>query len=384
MGGCLLSIQRIVWASIVALCISGLLLCANGSTANAQSNRTTEALRDPSGTLEDTREVRLNEIQLIGTHNSYHIRPDEVALKVIASTVAREADAIDYSHRPMIEQLDALNVRHFELDLYLDPQGSMYHSPAMWKLARSLSTDVPNWPHESAMKQPGIKVLHSPDFDYRSTVATFREALELLRDWSSQHPQHVPIFLLLELKSDSFSPLTRPLPWQADDIEQLEKEILAIIPREKILAPDDLRGTVATLRDAVRSKGWPMLDSQRGKFVFLLDNEGIERDLLLRKSDILAGRLLFASVSADHPAAAWMKRNDPVSQFEEIRKLVKQGFLVRTRADADTTQARKNDSTRSRRAIESGAQLISTDFPEPDPRFSEYHVKLSFPYEGPR
>lgn len=384
MSACLGAIRTIILPSLVALCISGWLLCTDVSTAHAQSNRTTEESRDSSGFLDANREMRLNEIQLIGTHNSYHIKPDEVARKFIASTAAREADAIEYNHRPLLEQLDALNLRHFELDLYLDPEGSLYHSPAMWKLARNLSSDVPDWPHESAMKQPGVKVLHSPDFDYRSTVATFREALELFRDWSSQHPQHVPIFLLLELKSDSFSPLTRPLPWQDVDIEQLEKEILATIPREKILAPDDLRGKEPTLRDAVRDKGWPTLQSQRGKFVFLLDNEGIERELLLRKSDILAGRLLFASVSAEHPAAAWMKRNDPVSQFEEIRKLVKQGFMVRTRADADTTQARKHDTTRSRKAIESGAQLISTDFPEPDPRFSEYHVQLSFPYESSR
>jgi hypothetical protein len=78
-----------------------------------------------------------------------------------------------------------------------------------------------------------------------------------------------------------------------------------------------------------------------------------------------------------------MKRNDPVSQFEEIQKLVKQGFLVRTRADADTIQARSNDQTRSQKAIESGAQLISTDFPESDSRFSEYQVKLPFPFESP-
>jgi len=97
----------------------------------------------------------------------------------------------------------------------------------------------------------------------------------------------------------------------------------------------------------------------------------------------LAGRLLFASVTADHPAAAWMKRNDPVFQFEEIRTLVRQGFLVRTRADADTTQARRNDRTRMQKAIESGAQLISTDFPEPDAKFSEYCVKMPFPYEAP-
>ena len=366
---CAACFRTALFVMAIVVCQLAMPLLGIAQEANGQSN--------------DDRNLRLNEIQLVGTHNSYHIRPDAVARKVIASTVAREADAIEYSHRPLIEQLDALSMRHFELDLYLDPDGTLYHSPSMWKLAKQFPNEVPAWPHETVMKHPGVKILHSPDFDYRSTVATFREALEIFRDWSNQHPRHVPIFLLLELKSDSFSPWTKPLPWKEADIEQLEKEILAVIPRDKLLAPDDLRGDAATLRDAVRNTGWPTLDSQRGKFVFLLDNEGAERNLLLSKSETLAGRLLFASVSADHPAAAWMKRNDPVSQFEEIQKLVKQGFLVRTRADADTIQARSNDQARSQKAIESGAQLISTDFPESDSRFSEYQVKLPFPFESP-
>ncbi len=122
MSACLGAIRTIILPSLVAHCISGWLLCTDVSTVYAQSNHTTEKSRDSSGTLEATREMRLNEIQLIGTHNSYHIKPDEVARKFIASTAAREADAIEYNHRPLLEQLDALNLRHFELDLYLDPR----------------------------------------------------------------------------------------------------------------------------------------------------------------------------------------------------------------------------------------------------------------------
>ncbi len=377
-----MAIRTLLWIHVVVFSLVAMPKWGTGQDANKLPDATSSVSTETTATLSDGRGLKLNEVQLIGTHNSYHIRPDAVAKRVIASTAAREADAIEYSHRPLLEQLDALSMRHFELDLYLDPDGTLYHAPSMWKLAKQFSSDVPDWPHESAMKQPGMKVLHSPDFDYRSTVATLREALELFRDWSKQHPRHVPIFLLLELKSDSFSPWTKPLRWTETDLEQLENTILSIIPREKILAPDDLRGTAETLRDSVRGKGWPTLESQRGKFVFLLDNEGAERDLLLKKSEILAGGLLFASVSADHPAAAWMKRNDPVSQFEEIQKLVKQGFMVRTRADADTVQARRNDPSRSQKAIESGAQLISTDFPEPDAKFSDYRVHLAFPYES--
>jgi hypothetical protein len=71
-----------------------------------------------------------------------------------------------------------------------------------------------------------------------------------------------------------------------------------------------------------------------------------------------------------------MNMNDPVSQFEQIQKLVKAGFIVRTRADADTAEARKNDTNRREKAFASGAQFISTDYPQPDLRLSNYDARL--------
>lgn len=42
--------------------------------------------------------------------------------------------------------------------------------------------------------------------------------------------------------------------------------------------------------------------------------------------------------------------------------------------DSGTAESRLNDPTRRDLAIKSGAQLISTDYPEPDKRFSDYQV----------
>ena len=70
-----------------------------------------------------------------------------------------------------------------------------------------------------------------------------------------------------------------------------------------------------------------------------------------------------------------MKLNNPFSDFERIQEYVRRGFLVRTRAVGDTKQARKNDTAQRDRAMESGAQFISTDYPVPDERWSEYSVR---------
>jgi len=322
---------------------------------------------------------RIDQLQLLGTHNSYRLAPDPVALGLIRSIVPGEAKKLAYSHLPLSEQLDRLQIRHFELDLYRDPQGALFQSPIGYRMAAEQGVAVPDFDPAGKMPQPGIKVLHAPDFDYRTTVYTLVDALREIKAWSDHHRQHVPIFVLLELKSKSYFPSTRPLPWDRSGFEELESEILSVFPADRILKPDDVRGSSATLREAVENKGWPPVDPHRGKVVFLMDNEGSMVNLYLAPNPGLQGRLLFVSVPRDHIAAAFMKRNDPQHSFDEIRSLVSAGFLVRTRADADTQEARTNDNTRRNLALASGAQLISTDYPQPDLKLSEYFVPLPMP-----
>ena len=108
--------------------------------------------------------------------------------------------------------------------------------------------------------------------------------------------------------------------------------------------------------------------------MFGMDNGGAVRDLYLKGHPTLEQRLIFVSVPPDNPAAAWMKENDPVQGFDRIQELVRAGFLVRTRADADTIEARANDGRRRDKALASGAQFVSTDYARPNLRFSTYSV----------
>ena len=321
-------------------------------------------------------ELRLNQVQLIGTHNSYHVAPDTVTAGLLRAIVPKEADANDYSHPPLGEQLQKIGVRQLELDLFLDPDGKLYHDPAMLQAVREQRTKVPPHDPDRLLKKPGIKILHSPDFDFRTTVYTLAAALQQIKAWSDEQPHHTPLFLLLELKSESFSPLTKPPAWDAAGLAELEKEIQANFPRKWILTPDDVRGDHATLREAILAAGWPTIKRARGKEILLLDNEDAVRNEYLKASPTLKDRLLFVSVGRDHSAAAWMKRNDAAGSFREIQELVQAGFLVRTRADSGMQEARTNDVATRDKAFASGAQLISTDFPKADPRFPDYAVQF--------
>ena len=73
--------------------------------------------------------------------------------------------------------------------------------------------------------------------------------------------------------------------------------------------------------------------------------------------------MLFVSAEPPEDAAAFVKLNDPVGAFDRIQEYVSQNLMIRTRADADTLQARNGDTTQRDAAINSGAHFISTDYP---------------------
>ena len=317
-------------------------------------------------------EVRLNQIQVIGSHNSYHIAPAEpvMALLDVVSPGARES--LDYTHRPLAEQFSELGIRQIELDIFADPKGGLYASPWGEQLG---GEDPPVRDPNGLLRRPGMKVLHVQDIDFRTTVLTFVEALRQVRAWSQAHQGHCPILILVEVKQDrSREELTKPHPFGAQELATIDAEILSVFKPGEILKPDDVRGQRETLRDAIADQGWPLLDKVRGKVMFALDNTGPERELYLKDHPALEGRMMFASVDQDHPAAAFMKLNDVLAEFEHIQQMVSAGFLVRTRADVGTKEARSNDPNRRDKALASGAQFISTDYPEPDERLSDYRV----------
>src|SRR5690349_2033420 len=127
-------------------------------------------LEHPSGQPGCTRAavdaLPMNAIQVIGTHNSYKtaIAPNEMA--ALAKLNPRAAQTLDYSHKPLAQQLDD-GARQLEIDFVYDPDGGRYATP----LGRKLTPDTT--PYDlSAMAKPGMKVIHVPDLDYRVVCPT--------------------------------------------------------------------------------------------------------------------------------------------------------------------------------------------------------------------
>jgi hypothetical protein len=154
-----------------------------------------------------------------------------------------------------------------------------------------------------------------------------------------------------------------------------------VLSPEQLITPDDARADYATLEAAVLAHAWPTLRDSRGKFLFVLDEQGEKLEIYVQGHPSLRGRAMFVNAHEGRPEAAFRIVNDAIQDFRYIQHLVRSGYLVRTRADAETREARNGDYTRMEAAFASGAQFVSTDYYYPSPFGTGYKVRL--PGGGP-
>jgi len=321
--------------------------------------------------------VKLNQIQVIGTHNSYHagLAPSEA--KLLEQKNLKLYQALEYRHRPLDEQLGS-GVRQIELDIYADSEGGRYaHPMGVDAVAAAGLPKDPDFDPEGLMSKPGFKVMHVQELDYRSTCQQLIACLKIVRAWSHAHPDHVPIFILLETKQADLPPqyhARSPEKFTSSTFDALDAEIRSVFKPGEMITPDQVRGKHATLEEAVLRKEWPTLAAARGKVVFLMDQRPVG-PVYLEGHASLRGRLIFTNAEPGQPDCAFTEENDGAQDV--IAALVRKGYLVRTRTDADTQQARSNDTTRREVALASGAQLLSTDYPQSEPsQWTSYSVGL--------
>ena len=311
----------------------------------------------------------INQIQVIGSHNSYKQAIDPSLFKAFQLMDSVSASKIDYEHISFNEQLD-MGLRNLEIDVYADEKGGKYAHP------KGLDWVKNQAPYDLSgeMKEPGFKIFHIQDLDFRSSALTLKNGLQQLKKWSQAHPDHTPIFITLEPKDDTiknagFSP---PEKFTAQTFDELDQIIINNLGAEHLITPDQVRGKFKSLEEAVLHGNWSTLKSAKGKFIIVLDAKGEKRESYIKDHPSLKGRILFANADPGTPEAAFMIINEAKSP--EILPLVKKGYIIRTRADSDTQQARKNDRSYFDAACKSGAQIISTDYYKKSTHFKSDYV----------
>lgn len=305
-------------APFLALCLA----CSGETPADTASADTAAGPGPSPYSLDDT--LTLSHVQALGTHNSTHIEPDEVYHPSHA-----------YTHAPLAEQLGDQGVRAFELDVHL-------HAELGWQ------------------------VFHLPGIDDETVCLQLADCLAEIKGWSDANPWHLPLMIWVEPKDGDLDDAFPELLRFADRHDELEEAILEVLPRERVLTPDDLRGDHATLPEAVRSDGWPTLGELRGKVVFSMLDGGEHRDAYLAGSDVLAGRLMFVNASSeDDPFAATFKINDAEGDAARVTALAEAGFLVTSNVRDGPEHDAETGSAHLAASVAAGAHFLMSDRPAP-------------------
>lgn len=324
----------------------------------------------------DSAALSMNDMQSVGSHNSYKLAIPVIEMALIKAYNKDSAVSLDYSHLRVTTQLD-MGLRQIELDIVYDPDGGRFADPLLPKATAKTYGAMPYDARD--MHTPGFKVLHSQDIDVHSNCATWLICLEEIKTWSDANPDHVPILIMFNAKEggSAYPGVTPALDFTREAYRALDAETLSVFPADRIIKPDDVRGEFDTLREAVLAGNWPALDNARGKVFFALDERPEKvRTYIDGRSSLQRLPFFVNSISQQEDHAAYFTMNNPLGDQERIRDAVNAGFIVRTRADANTREARVNDTSRREAAFASGAQYVSTDYYVPRVEFSDYTVSL--------
>jgi hypothetical protein len=174
--------------------------------------------------------LKINQIQTLGSHNSYHQRANKFMLRfmkglnAVAPKDFKPKD-LDYAHEPLFVQLDSFHLRSFEIDIYADPKGGQFY-----KRIKNNLLGKPKASNIAALKEPGFKVMHIPDIDYNTHYYTFKSMLADFKKWSDAHPTHLPIYIMIECKEETladkikklhFTPSIKFTPELCDALDKL-------------------------------------------------------------------------------------------------------------------------------------------------------------------
>lgn len=326
--------------------------------------------------------LKINQTQLIASHNSYRLHTDSAVFAFLLQLktsglipASLDPNGLDYFHLPFDQQFNDYGIRGLELDVYYDPNGGLFANRKILDLM-----GVPSASGVAELDLPGFKMLHIKDVDYNTNYYTFKSGLQAIKSWSDAHPNHFPLFINIETKEDSPADnstlagfgFTPAIPYDATALNALDAEIKAVFGTnlDNVITPDKLKGNYATLNDMALAKAWPTIGEARGKIFFIIDGDNVH-SLYTDGHPSLTGRVAFIYATPGQAEAAFVIENDPVSGEEQIKEAVALGYMVRSRSDADTRQARNPaDYSDMDASFRSGAQIISTDYYRPDPRSS--------------
>jgi hypothetical protein len=271
-------------------------------------------------------DLRLNHIQIKGTHNSYHQQ------SLIAFHKSHK-----YTHLPLTEQLEKRGIRAFELDVHRPTSGS------------------------------DLQVYHIAVVDSKTTCSRFKDCLTELKNWSDRNPQHVTIFVWIEVKDSTGGP-------KFVDFNRVDEEIREVLG-DRLITPDDLQGSHETLQAAIQKDGWPTVEAGRGRFIFMLDSDDRTPTVYLN-NDSLRGRVMLPRANEATLEKPWavVTKTDPGSFHDAA---LAKNFMISVNVCSPESNAADCQS-RLQRSLDAGTNILMDDFEGDAPKQSlnGYYLQL--------
>jgi hypothetical protein len=268
--------------------------------------------------------IRLDDIQMIASHNSYKKKGPAIGRFFVGlGDSFEEARALKYGYQSITDQLN-LGIRSFEFDL--------------------------------RYRNGVFELTHVPLVDNSSQAVNFELLLEEIRLYS-EHQTHLPIIILIEVKDDWM--MLDPYLEAFDDtvLENLDTLIKDELT-SYLFKPSDMVSPSEVLRDVIIDDGWPLINDLLNKTIFIM-HPGNYTESYYQLDQNLQTQSMFigSNYQESLPSYASFFVQNGVD-LEIISSLVDQHFMVRTRIDENLefSQTRFDD------AVLSGAQILTTDF----------------------
>lgn len=298
--------------------------------------------------------VKINEIAVVGTHNSYQslaTAPKRALMKTLhVISFGKVENKAIFEMDTFTDQLEQ-GVRNLEIDIVTVDDGDV-----------------------------NFVVNHQPIIDNVSSAHDFAKALEEIAMWSDNNPNHLPIYLLIEPKGNVVS-INNMKNFSVDYALEFDK-VLREKLGDKLLTPQQAMGEYETLEAMRNADAWPTLEQAQGKVIVLMHPCSITQEYIDTDTSIKTQAMfpMLRPDNVDKSYASFILDNSPESALENNKTTIEEkNLMVRTRADdyPDYSDERYDFANNC------GSQIITTDYPPRTVRnndhtysFNGYMIKL--------
>ncbi len=280
--------------------------------------------------------IKFNELSFIATHNSYQTQSVAAYRQIFDNLSTLTFNLVsnktgEFSSQTLTEQFSC-GIRSLEMDIETVKNGE----------------DI------------SFVCMHSPYLDNGTSCYDFELALKEIKMWSDYNPNHLPITIIIEPKS-VFLPMENMKYMNIDYALRLD-ELLRTVLDDKLFEPADMLRDYNSFADMRYADDWCKVENMLGKVVVLLHDTDITEDYI-KLDESIKSQAMFPMLrydDSDLPYASFLLINEPEEAFENKEEIIDtKKLIVRTMADSytDVSQKDLDDS------IQSGAQIISTDYP---------------------